>query len=353
MGRKVQLLFHGLMVVSLLALSGCGSLSDSLLGQAEQFAKGKQEDGYYLEPPAYRMKDLVEQYTGPYRQVIWTDQGSGKQEPAGWEELGDLLLKSDDCISSTRELEQLLETAMENVVLGIELHFDKSRYLPKEGQLEQWQRSFEADHPLLTLGLEEIRCSQTESGPGQVTCLLLDYSQGLEEIRLIREQVNDAAEEILETITADAAQSGSKAESMTEREKAEAVWSYMTVMTAYPQSEDAALSESCSRADGALLDHLATGQGFAEAAKLLLDGLGLENEILVQAQETSESAKTKEPAENQFDVRDELQMLEDRYRFINRVKIDGEWWQMDCCFGAVTEGNRDFFKKEAVDEDAN
>lgn len=300
---------------SLLLLSGCTGLSDSLMYQANRYASGKSEEAYYFQPAAYRMKDLLASYTSGYRRTAWAEaEGEQNHAPKDWD--ASLTVCSDECISSGRELDEVLTKGMETAALGIELHFDRAKYLPGDSDLKQWVEDYSNTHILETLCLEQIYRQQEDTGSKRIVYLTLSYQTGREEVADLRKQLEAEAEAFAQTIEE---QSG-------ETERAESVWNYLTEQVSYPKEgwEESPMA-SYSRADGALLEKTAAGQGYAEAAKLLLDRLGLENEIAAEEQEQ-----------------------EGRYRFWNRVRIDGEWYRMDCCFGAAAGGNRDFFSKEEV-----
>lgn len=294
-----------------LMLSGCGNLSQTLAEKAENYARGREEAPYYLQSSGYRMKDLLAAYTSEYRQLVW-EYGELKEgtEPQGW---GNQTADSDSCVSSSREMHLVLEEALKKVALGVSLHFDRSNFLPDEEEIKEWLSVYVRNHPLETLGLEKVTVYQQENVSDCIYYLVFSYSTGLEMVKELREQTKDAVTEVNDAVNE---------EILSDREKAEVVWSWVTEYVCYPEEDDS--QDAYWHADGALLEQKAVNQGYAEAACLLLSALGLENEIVFKTQDTY-------------------------VRLLNRVRVDGEWYQMDCCFGAQTK-NTDFFLMKEEEE---
>lgn len=293
-------------------VGGIGSLSLRLEEQAGQYASGKEEAVYYQRPSSYRMKDLIAGYTSKKGGVFVSMSVTEiNKEPDGWDEKHTVV--SDDCVSSGKELERLLTQAMEQAALGLELHFDRSNYLITAAELAGWMEEFEASDMVNTICLETVGISQLDNGGKRTWYLALSYEDSRKETLARRKQVQEAA---------DAAVTEIAGRETDRRGQVKAVWDYLLKQAVYPDEgweQDG--HGFYNRADGALLEGQASGQGYARAAKLLLDGLDVENELV------SESADGQE----------------ERLRFENRVKLSDAWYRMDCCFGAATKGNEDFF----------
>ncbi len=300
-----------MLLLCMLLLSGCGNLSQTLTKKAEHYASGKQEENYYFQSSGYRMKELLAVYTAGYRKLIW-EYGELKQEtePDGWDQT--LVVSSDSCVSSSREMHQVLADAFTSAALGVSLQFDRSNFLPKQEEIEAWINDYVMQHPLDALGIGQITVYQKETVSDRILYFVFSYETDLNTIRELRTQTEEAAGEFV---------TGVKADMMSEEQKAEAVWNFLTEQVLYPKEGD--ISDAYRRADGAMLEKKANAQGFASAASLLFNMLELENGIAAEVYETETG--------------------EELLRVQNRVKVDGDWYRMDCCFGAVTGGSRDFF----------
>lgn len=299
--------------VSCFGFCGCGSLSLKLEEQAARFSSGKREEAYYLQAPSYRMRDLLTLYTCVPRSAETADAVKETDGPSdGWS--SESVVCSDSCVSSRKELDALLIQTMEEAALGAELHFDRTNYLITIRDLADWIRDYEDADMTGTIGLEHIRVDQSDRGKERIWYISFSYEAGQKEILEIRKQTKEAAETAAQKI---------REENRQPEDQARAVWKYMVSEVSCLQEEQAEKENPAySRADGALLCGMASGQGYARAAKLLLDCLEIENEL------------TAEPAEGQ----------EGKFRFQNLVKLADRQCLMDCCFGAVTKGNEDFFQ---------
>ncbi len=304
-----------ILILCLSMLSGCGNLSQTLIKKAENYAAGKQEEAYYFQSSGYRMKELLETYTAECKTLTFTyAELKSEEKPDGWEE--EMMIASDSCVSSSYEMHQVLEEAFTSAALGASLIFNRNNFLPQLEEIEAWMKDYVNMHPLDTLGLTQLTIYQKETLSERFLYLIFSYETGLDTIKELRMQTKEASEILIDELI-----DGFGTEAVSDMQKAEAVWSFFTEQVRYPAQDE--LTDACWRADGAILEQKAVSQGFAAAVSLLCSMLELENEVVAE----------------QYELKDE----EFVWRILNRVKLDGEWYRMDCCFGAATQGNRDFF----------
>ncbi len=357
-----------------LLFSGCGSTVSELLSDASRYAGTRTEEAYYLQPPAYRLSKLLEEYTAPARTIAFVEAesealpdfamendehtGNGSDSNTGSGNEGgsdtdsgnteDSIIRSDECVSSKAELTGLLENAMEQAALGAVLSFDRNGWLVQTEELKQWMSEYAQTHPLETLCLEQAMIFQKVSGTKETVALVFTYSSGRSDVVSLREQTKTQAQDIAAAINPD--------QNLSEEELAHAVWLWMTEHISWPKDADGewqtqtdAIPDSCFRADSALINGEAVGQGYAEAAVLLFRELGMQCEIIQEparnGEETQQNVREafKNMPEKTQSAQDSMQTTGKNW-FYNQVLIDGKPYRIDFCFGALTGQNEDFYK---------
>lgn len=327
-----------------LLFSGCGSTVSELLSDASRYAGTRTEEAYYLQPPAYRLSKLLEEYTAPARTIAFAEAEPETLPDFAMENDGhteDSIIRSDACVSSKAELTGLLEDAMEQAALGAELSFDRTGWLVQTEELKQWLSEYALAHPLETLCLEQTAVCRKVSGTKETVALVFTYSMGRNDVISLREQTKTQVQDIAAAINPD--------QNLSEEELAHAVWLWMTEHISWPKDADGewqtqinAIPDSCFHADGALINGEAVSQGYAEAAVLLFGALGMQCEIIQEPVGNGE--------ETQQNVQEASQSAQDstqaagKTRFYNQVLIDGEPYRIDFCFGALAGQNEDFYK---------
>lgn len=355
-----------------LLFSGCGSTVTELLSDASRYAGTRTEEAYYLQPPAYRLSKLLEEYTAPARTIAFAEaepetlpdfamendehtgngsdsntgsgnEGGSNTDSGNTENSGnaaDSIIRSDECVSSKAEMTGLLEDAMEQAALGAVLSFDRNGWLVQTEELKQWLSEYALTHPLETLCLEKAAVFQKVSGTKETVALVFMYSRGRNDVVSLREQTKTQVQDIAAAINPD--------QSLEEEELAHAVWVWITENILWPKGEDGewqiqtdAVPDSCFHADGALINREAVGQGYAEAAVLLFEAFGMRCEII---QEPVEGGEAQQNAQEETKSAQDSTQTSGKTRFYNQVLIDGEPYRIDFCFGALTGQNEDFYK---------
>lgn len=336
-GRR--LLYAGLAFVSLLSLTGvgCSHMSASLAEQAALYGDDRRftlsgEAPYYLEPAPYQQKQLMADYTAGLRILGWEkaegvpdwEKTDGSSDP----EETDWLVCSDECVSSSLELDQVLTQAMEKAALGVRLSFDRANYQPQEEMLFRWFSDFLSEQILESLCLDHVVLQTKETGSKCTVYLSLYYDMGRLEVLSLREETAKEADRIVRELREQVQAAGAGKESAASL--ADAVWDRMTKTVRYPgelqeaEPDEAKILPNWLRADGALLEQTACGQGMAAAGKLLLDRMEIENELLTEDGDQAGA-----------------------HLFYNRLHLEDGWYRMNLCFGAAAGSNRDFYQKEA------
>lgn len=355
-----------------LLFSGCGSTVTELLSDASRYAGTRTEEAYYLQPPAYRLSKLLEEYTAPARTIAFAEaepetlpdfamendehtgngsdsntgsgnEGGSNTDSGNTEDSGnaaDSIIRSDECVSSKAEMTGLLEDAMEQAALGAVLSFDRNGWLVQTEELKQWLAEYALTHPLETLCLEQAAVFQKVSGTKETVALVFTYSRGRNDVVSLREQTKTQVQDIAAAINPD--------QSLEEEELAHAVWVWITENILWPKGEDGewqiqtdAVPDSCFHADGALINREAVGQGYAEAAVLLFEAFGMRCEII---QEPVEGGEAQQNVQEETKSAQDSTQTSGKTRFYNQVLIDGEPYRIDFCFGALTGQNEDFYK---------
>lgn len=289
-------------LVMLLSLAACGgSVPDLLDGGANRFAAGKTEDDYSLHNSGELLQSMLDQYSGSYQVPDNTrmdddayDDAKKKadeddpQPPSG--ETGPGATDDTILVGSWDELLDAFYGAYYRTDEYLEFTLTGGFQVDLHEALQESYNELQRRDPVFVCSVKQWSWGSR----GSDYIIEISYNMDIDEINRIKSETESYVEEALEKI---------RDSSMSDYEIVCAVNDYLCDTIYYPQSEPYA--PVTHTAYGALADGVAVCEGYACAAKLLLDALGI-------------------PCDIQFGT-----CNNGGGHAWNLVQLEGQWYQMD------------------------
>lgn len=310
MKQLMKPLFSVLLIAALLlSLCACGSSSTDILDKgADKFASGKKEDSYHLKNSGALLDELIEKYSGSYQlpdksklddasvsAAVQPDptaptDGSAPEDDRilvrNWSDFLDLLY---DTYSETSE----------QVIFEVSPGYNLDLSVDLQASFTELQRQ----DPIYVGSVKSWRYGQQ----GNTYVLEIEYTMPVDELIAIKDAtralVDDAAARIDTT-------------GKTDYEIVCAVNDYLCDTTYYPPTEPYA--PVTHTAYGALKNGVAVCEGYACAAKLLLNKLGIPCDIEVGTCTGGGGHGW------------------------NLVQLDGQWYQLDVTWNDQSASREDY-----------
>lgn len=314
------------LMAAVVSLSGCGSRLDNVISEgAEEFAEGKTQREYKPISAAEMMDILIAEYSGGVKKFrieeveeTEEDSGTGKTEEdtsstgkTETEEKQETDVEEEEeklpVVNSYSELKDILYQQHVETEKTIKFRSDTYTY---QDVLDQYNDIYWVMVREDPVNVSSINCSWIGREGGAIT-VTLDYDDDIETLRQMKKDTVELADEITSKL---------HASGLSDYEKIMAVNKYLCDTVYYPdpigEYEDGSKKYyyKAHTAYGAFHDGSAVCEGYARAAGILLDRLGVDMDLEMGDVIGGESHAW------------------------NLAKVDGDWYQMDICWNDVAGG---------------
>lgn len=328
-----------LMAVAI-ALSGCGSRLDNVISEgAKEFAEGKTQREYIPISAADMMDILIAEYSGGVEKHEIAEE-TEEQEDSDTGKTGEDTSstgktdedtsstgKTGEDTSSTGKTEEEQQEEVEEELLPVANSFselkeilhqqfvDTEAFIKFRSDTYTWQDVLDQYSDIYWLNVREDPVNTTSwttawiGTEGDAITVRIEYSDTIETIKKMKKETVKLADEVVSNL---------QASGLSDYEKVMAVNEYLCNTVYYPDPigtyEDGSdkYAYEAHTAYGALHDGSAVCEGYARAAGILLDKLGVGMDL------------------EEGDVTDGRGA-----HAWNLAKVDGDWYQLDICWNDV------------------
>lgn len=311
-----------LMAASVL-ISGCSSskMQNMLNDGASNYGDGKTEENYHFKDSGILLDELIDKYSGSYYQPTGTPMtddeydnakkahGSSPStpDPSAPSSENDTGNSSDNSeipeVSNMTELLRVFHNAYDNTSEYVEFTAVDGFTFDMSDGLQTVYTTLQREDPIDVSGV----ASWTTWNRGNEYYISIYYSFDIDELKQIKAATTQLVEEAVQKITPDG---------LSEYEIVCAVNDYLCDTVYYPESEP--YEPVTHTAYGALKNGVAVCEGYACAAKLILNGCGVECDIQVG------------------------ECLDGGGHGWNLVKVDGMWYQLDVTWNDQSNERSDY-----------
>lgn len=296
-----------LSLILILQLSSCAAKSslDIMDSGAQAFGEGKTEDSYHLKSSDALLDELIDKFSGSYYTPSFTEVVDDDDDD-DYDDNDDDSSQSDGEIPEVSNMNELIRlfrdvysSTEEKLVFTVADGFSVDLSTDLQAIYNQLQR----EDPINISGLKGW-----QSRSGGMYIIELSYHFDIDELKRIKSETQALVDKAVKDIAANG---------KSDYEIACAVNNYLCDTVYYPPNEP--YEPVTHTAYGALKNGCAVCEGYACAAKLLLNGYGIECDIQIG------------------------ECLGGGGHAWNLVKLDNKWYQMDVTWNDESFSREDYF----------
>ncbi len=303
----------------LFGMSGCSisETQDMLNSGAGNYGSGRTEENYYFKNSGALLQELIDKYSGSYYQPTGTsmtdDEHDDAKKAQGTSESSEDPSDSGADpgvpaavpeVSSMTELMRVFHDAYDRTAESVEFKTVGGFTFDMHTDLQAIYTALQREDPIDVSGV----ASWSTWSNGNEYYVSVSYAFGVSGLKSMKLNTVNLVADAVKKIGADG---------LSDYEKVVAVNDYLCDSVYYPPTEPYA--PITHTAYGALKDGCAVCEGYACAAKLLLNGMGVECDIEVG------------------------DCLNGGGHAWNLVKLDGDWYQLDVTWNDGSSARTDYF----------
>lgn len=327
-GKLLTFLCSGIVLIN---FTSCAAHSpqDILDEGMSQFGNGKSEETYYFKNSGALLEELIEKYSGSYYRPVGTPMTDDEHDKVKNDDTPSDSSQTDDDghgdvdnddtppdssqtdtaspsvpeVSNMTELMRVFHNAYDQTAEYVEFTTVNGFSFDSNSDLQTVYTALQREDPIDVSGVE----LWSTWNRGNEYYVSISYSFDVDELKSIKAETTQLVADAVKKIGADG---------MSDYEKVCAVNEYLCDNVYYPDSEP--YEPTTHTAYGALNNGCAVCEGYACAAKLILNSYGIECDIEVG------------------------DCLNGGGHAWNLVKLDGEWYQLDVTWNDQSNGRSDY-----------